>query len=433
MNEHRGADVELTLLGADGTPLADADVVVAQVDHAFRFGCTGFQAIELAAGELDAERRAATEQLLGHWLELFNTATLPFYWGRFEPERGQPDTARLRAAARWFVDRGVRVKGHPLCWHTVSPAWLTELPVDEVREPAGGPDPPRRRRLRRADRRLGRRQRGGDHAGLHRRAERHHAARPGGRPGRADPDDVRGGARDQPRRDAPAQRLRPLGRLRAGHRGEPRGRRPDRRDRHPVAHAPGLVGRRADAGGPRAVRPVRAAAPLDREHARLGRADAGPHRRPQRLAGRRVADDARRRGPPGRGARQPLPDARRPPGRRVDHVVGHPGRRLAQRPDRADPRRRLDEALVRGAARPDQGRVVAAADAAPHRRRRPRPVLRLARRVRGRRPARASAGLRPLYAWAKAEVGRGGDLREQVSSRARSVGSAAGRSRRRRP
>ena len=134
MNEHRFADLTLTVLGADDVPLADTDVVVAQVGHAFRFGCTGFQAIELAAGELDAERGAATERLFGHWLELFNTATLPFYWGRFESRRGHPDTARLRGAARWLVERGVRVKGHPLCWHTVSPAWLTELPLDEIRD-----------------------------------------------------------------------------------------------------------------------------------------------------------------------------------------------------------------------------------------------------------------------------------------------------------
>ena len=130
----RTAEVELTVLGADGAPLADAEVVVAQRDHAFRFGCTGFEAIEFAAGELDEERRAATERLLEHWLELFNTTTLPFYWGRFEPERGRPDTARLLGAARWFVERGVEVKGHPLCWHTVTPPWLTELPTGEIRE-----------------------------------------------------------------------------------------------------------------------------------------------------------------------------------------------------------------------------------------------------------------------------------------------------------
>ena len=122
----RTAEVELTVLGADGAPLADAEVVVAQRDHAFRFGCTGFEAIEFAAGELDEERRAATERLLEHWLELFNTTTLPFYWARFEPEQGQPDTERLLGGSPLVHRTWRRVKGHPLCWHSVTPAWLTD-------------------------------------------------------------------------------------------------------------------------------------------------------------------------------------------------------------------------------------------------------------------------------------------------------------------
>ena len=39
-----------------------------------------------------------------------------------------------------------------------------------------------------------------------------------------------------------------------------------------------------------------------------------------------LAVDTRGRGSPGRRDREPLPDARRAPGGRVDHVVGHPGR-----------------------------------------------------------------------------------------------------------
>ena len=130
----RIADVELTLRTADGSPLSGQDVTVAQRSHAFGFGCTGFEAIPLANGELDAdpEARAIADRLHGQWLELFNTATLPFYWARFEPERGRPDTARLLAAARWFVDRGVAVKGHPLCWHTLTAPWLLDLPIDEI-------------------------------------------------------------------------------------------------------------------------------------------------------------------------------------------------------------------------------------------------------------------------------------------------------------
>ncbi|MEU7870528.1 endo-1,4-beta-xylanase [Dactylosporangium sp. NPDC049140] len=114
---HRRGTTTLTVAGPDGTPLPHRDVVVAQRDHAFRFGCTGF----------DADRTFAAQ-----WLGLFNTATLPFYWGQFEPVRGLPETARLRAAAEWFAGRGVQVKGHPLAWHTETAPWLDELTTAEV-------------------------------------------------------------------------------------------------------------------------------------------------------------------------------------------------------------------------------------------------------------------------------------------------------------
>jgi endo-1,4-beta-xylanase len=66
------------------------------------------------------------------WLDLFNTATLPFYWRGFEPAEGSPDTQRLLTTARWFADRGVTVKGHPLTWHTLAPEWLADRSVNEI-------------------------------------------------------------------------------------------------------------------------------------------------------------------------------------------------------------------------------------------------------------------------------------------------------------
>ena len=129
---HRVADATITVVDAAGLPLAGEDVVVAQRRHRFHFGGTDFDLVDLANGELSGERRAIVEQSAAAFLDLFNFATLPFYLGRFEPVRGQPDTARIRAAAQWLVDRGCLVKGHPLCWHSVTADWLTELPVDEV-------------------------------------------------------------------------------------------------------------------------------------------------------------------------------------------------------------------------------------------------------------------------------------------------------------
>jgi GH35 family endo-1,4-beta-xylanase len=131
IRQHRTAEATVTVMAA-GAPLADSEVTVSQTRHKFLFGSTGFEFIPLANGEVHGEERAEMERLADEWLALFNFATLPFYWGRFEPERGKPDTARVLAAARWFADRGVALKGHPLCWHTAQPDWLLPLSNDEI-------------------------------------------------------------------------------------------------------------------------------------------------------------------------------------------------------------------------------------------------------------------------------------------------------------
>ncbi|WP_456826736.1 endo-1,4-beta-xylanase [Cellulomonas sp. P5_E12] len=120
---HRRADAVVTVIGPDGRPLTDTEVVVAQERHAFLFGNIGFDFLDPSGG---------SASLASLWFDVFNAATLPFYWGTFEPVRGRPDTARLLTAARWFADRGVAVKGHPLAWHTVGAPWLLDLTTDEI-------------------------------------------------------------------------------------------------------------------------------------------------------------------------------------------------------------------------------------------------------------------------------------------------------------
>lgn len=139
---HRFHDVALRVLPADHEPPAGGWVTVEQTRHAFGFGNIGFDFIELLGGPPAA--RADTARVFGGadadratpildaWLGVFDTVTLPFYWRGFEPERGYPDTARLLTTARWFRDRGVRVKGHPLVWHTLAPEWLMELTDADV-------------------------------------------------------------------------------------------------------------------------------------------------------------------------------------------------------------------------------------------------------------------------------------------------------------
>jgi len=122
---HRIGEATLVVHGPDGRPLPETVVTVEQRRHAFPFGNIGFDLVDLVDGSVDDLKRRA-EPLLN----LFNTVTLPFYWGRYEPSPGATDERRLAATARWLADRGVVVKGHPLVWHTVQPPWLLELGLE---------------------------------------------------------------------------------------------------------------------------------------------------------------------------------------------------------------------------------------------------------------------------------------------------------------
>ena len=112
--DHRKAQKQIRILNPDGTPAAGRQVDVDQVSHQFLFGCGAFDAVALAKTKDEAERAQLTQRL-EKWLKLFNYGTLPFYWGRYEPVEGQPAYEETMAAAKWLTERGVQVKGHPLC------------------------------------------------------------------------------------------------------------------------------------------------------------------------------------------------------------------------------------------------------------------------------------------------------------------------------
>lgn len=132
IRQHRTAAATLTIT-RDGAPLANQEVVVEQTNHQFLFGANwGNSTIPLVNGELSGEEKTLAERRNEQFLRLFNQATLPFYWGRFEPVRGKPDTQRILKAAQWYRDHGCVTKGHPLCWHTVTADWLLPLGNAEI-------------------------------------------------------------------------------------------------------------------------------------------------------------------------------------------------------------------------------------------------------------------------------------------------------------
>jgi len=134
MNEyaHRMASKTIKLVDASGNPVAGKEVALKQTNHKFLFGCGIFDAVEVANKNVPAERLSFQKEKLDKFLDVFNSATLPFYWGRFEPEKGNPQTKELKTAAQWLKERNVTVKGHPLCWHTVTAPWLLDMSNEEI-------------------------------------------------------------------------------------------------------------------------------------------------------------------------------------------------------------------------------------------------------------------------------------------------------------
>jgi GH35 family endo-1,4-beta-xylanase len=121
----RTASTELTVLSADGKPLANAPVVIRQTRHKFLFGSNGFFIEPSSTDSKSVAYREKFEALL-------NATTLPFYWGSYEPRKGETREAKLRAMAQWCQAKGITVKGHPLCWHSVTAPWLKDMSPEET-------------------------------------------------------------------------------------------------------------------------------------------------------------------------------------------------------------------------------------------------------------------------------------------------------------
>lgn len=121
IRRYRMADFTVKVLDAKGRSVPGAAVTMRQTRHAFLFGCNIFL---LNPADTSPEQIAYQKQFAA----LFNYATLPFYWGAFEPVQGQPQFARLTAMAQWCVQHGITPKAHPLVWHEVYPHWAPADP-----------------------------------------------------------------------------------------------------------------------------------------------------------------------------------------------------------------------------------------------------------------------------------------------------------------
>ena len=119
IEQHRKADATIVVVDQTGKPVPDVQVKVEQTRHAFLFGCNFFQFGKLRN---EADEKAYRQQ----FADLFNYATLAFYWPSYEPRRNQPIHAYTERVARWCQEHGIATKGHPLAWNYFEPRWLPD-------------------------------------------------------------------------------------------------------------------------------------------------------------------------------------------------------------------------------------------------------------------------------------------------------------------
>src|SRR5262249_5410675 len=109
------------------------EVTVEQTRHKFLFGTAAFE-LATDEGKLTGAEKEAFERRGGVGTGRWDAVTFPLYWARVERGRGKPMTDTLLRNARWCKDHGMLVKGHPLCWHTLTADWLLGMSVPEILE-----------------------------------------------------------------------------------------------------------------------------------------------------------------------------------------------------------------------------------------------------------------------------------------------------------
>ncbi len=128
---HRKASCRLRVTDDTGRPIANQTMILKQTNHEFLFGCGAFDSVPYT-NQPEGESNPFLKERVERWLEVYNYGTLPFYLGGYEPVEGQPQEASRRNAAEFLKSHGVKVKGHPLCWHTACADWLMQYDNETI-------------------------------------------------------------------------------------------------------------------------------------------------------------------------------------------------------------------------------------------------------------------------------------------------------------
>jgi GH35 family endo-1,4-beta-xylanase len=133
---YRKGDGKVRIVDKNGNPVVGAKIKFSQKSHEFRFGANIFMLDELETPEKNDIYKKC-------FADVFNMATLPFYWDALEPERGKPRYAKdspkvyRRPAPDLCLEfcekHGIEPREHALAYDMFFPKWLYDAEIDEVK------------------------------------------------------------------------------------------------------------------------------------------------------------------------------------------------------------------------------------------------------------------------------------------------------------
>ena len=134
---HRKGYGEIVLKDKEGNVVSDARIKLVQKNHEFKFGANLFMLDEMETAEKN-------ELYKKYFADVFNMATLPFYWDATEPERGKTryDKNSPKIYRRPPIDLciefcekyNIEPREHGLAYDAFFPKWLYNADVFEVKK-----------------------------------------------------------------------------------------------------------------------------------------------------------------------------------------------------------------------------------------------------------------------------------------------------------
>ncbi len=136
IEENRKGNARIIVKDKDGNLLPDVSISARQISHEFKFGANLFMLDELETDEKN-------EQYKARFSNLFNMATLPFYWDSTEPEenktRYEKDSEKLYRrppidlCIEFCKEHNIEPREHALAYEHFFPEWLNGADTERVK------------------------------------------------------------------------------------------------------------------------------------------------------------------------------------------------------------------------------------------------------------------------------------------------------------